>query len=107
GHLRYLLLFPPQYDPRQKYELWLNLHGDPGCASHAVFQYREAAQQRGVFLLAPQATGWTGAWYDRPDGTKDRYRAWDKHKDPQHIFIVLDEVIGKYLIDRKRIALLG
>lgn len=37
GHLRYLLLLPPHYDPRLKYELWLSLHGSPGCAELGIY----------------------------------------------------------------------
>jgi predicted esterase len=106
-HVRYLLLFPPHYDPHRHYELWVNLHGSPGCASHGIYQYREAAQQREVFLLAPQANGWSDLSYVRPDGKKDLYRAWDMRKDPARILAALDEVQGKYPISKKRIALLG
>jgi predicted esterase len=106
-HVRYLLLFPPHYDPHRHYELWLNLHGSPGCASHAIYQYREEAPQREVFLLAPQANGWSDLSYVRPDGKKDLYRAWDMRKDPARIFSVMDEVLHKYPILAKRIALLG
>ena len=107
GHVRYLLLFPPHYNPRRHYELWLNLHGSPGCASHAIFQYREPAQQHEVFLLAPQGSGWSDQSYDRPDGKKDVYRAWDMRKDRARILEVLDEVQHTYPIANKRIALLG
>ena len=106
-HVRYLLLFPPHYDPHRHYELWLNLHGSPGCASHAIYQYREPAQQREIFLLATQANGWSDQSYVRPDGQKDLYRAWDMRRDPARIFAVLDEVKGKYPISGKRVALLG
>src|SRR5438067_5503360 len=46
--LRYLMLFPPNYDPDGQHELWVNLHGSPGCASHAIFQYREESAARGA-----------------------------------------------------------
>jgi poly(3-hydroxybutyrate) depolymerase len=105
--VRYLLLFPAHYDPRRTYELWLNLHGSPGCASHAIFQYQEPALRREVFLLAPQASGWSAGSYTRPDGKRDVYRAWDMHADRARILMVLDEVLSKYPIDRTHVALLG
>lgn len=111
GHVRYLLLFPPHYDPvrypHRKYELWLNLHGSPGCASHAIYQYREAAEKREVFLLAPQGNGWSDQAYERPDGKKDLYRAWDMRKDRTRILETLDEVERSYPISKPRVALLG
>jgi poly(3-hydroxybutyrate) depolymerase len=106
-HERYLLLFPPHYNPNRNYELWVNLHGSPGCASHAIYQYRDAAQQREVLLLAPQANGWSALPYERPDGTKDHYRAWDMKKDRARVMEALDEVVSTYPIRKDRIALLG
>ena len=105
--VRYLLLLPPHYDPHKHYELWLNLHGSPGCASHAVYQYLEAAQQRDVFVLAPQASGWSAHSYTRPDGKPDQYRAWDMRKDKARILEALDDVMKSYPFLKQRIALLG
>lgn len=105
--VRYLLLLPAHYDPNKEYELWLNLHGSPGCASHAVYQYRVAAQQHDVILLAPQASGWSAHSYTRPDGKPDVYRAWDMRRDRDRILEVLDEVTAGYPISKQRIALLG
>jgi poly(3-hydroxybutyrate) depolymerase len=107
GHLRYLLLFPPHYDPHRSYELWLNMHGSPGCASQAIHQYREEAQRREVFLLAPQGNGETHGIYIRPDGRRDAYHLLDTDRDRDRFLAVLDEVTAKYPIDRHRIALLG
>lgn len=107
GRLRYLLLFPAQYDPHKQYSLWVNLHGSPGCASHAIFLYREQALRRDVFLLAPQATGWTSRPYTRPDGKHNLYHAWDMRRDRDTVFTVLDEVTRRYPIERKHVVLLG
>jgi len=107
GHLRYLLLRPPHYDPHRTYELWVNLHGSPGCASHAIYQYRLEAQQRDVFLLAPQAPETDGIAYIRPDGRIDRYGFWNMRMDTRAVLTVLEDVQGRYPIDRNRIALLG
>lgn len=107
GHHRYLLLPPPHYDPHRRYELWVNLHGNLGCAGHAIFQYRAEAQQRQVFLLAPQADGEVNEPYIRPDGKKDNYRCWFMQKDRPKIWKIIDEVMGRYSIQRDRVALLG
>jgi poly(3-hydroxybutyrate) depolymerase len=107
GHWRYLLLFPPHYDPHRKYELWLSLHGDPGSAEQGIYFYYPEAQQRQVFLLAPQGTGDAAESYVRTDGSRGVYRFLDKRRDPARILAILDEVIAQYPIDRQRVALLG
>lgn len=106
-HLRYLLLVPANYDPRRKYELWVNLHGDPGCASHAIQQYRDEALKRNIILLAPDATDKVKEFYIRPDGKRAPYRYWFMKEDQATVWTILDEVLGKYSIDRNRVALFG
>jgi dienelactone hydrolase len=77
---------------------------------HAIFQYREEAQQRGVILLAPQAVGDPGDRGDpylQPDGKQDMYRQWDMETDRDHILTILDDVLARFPVDRRRVALLG
>src|SRR5262249_23492323 len=85
GHLRYLLLLPPYYDPRRKYELWLSQHGSPGCAELGIYFYFPEAQQRQVILLAPQGTGDAVGEYERPDGKRGVYRFLDMRRDRDNI----------------------
>jgi predicted peptidase len=107
AHLRYLLLLPPHYDPHRQYELWLSLHGNPGCAEQGIYFYFPEAQQRQVFLLAPQGTGDAAESYHRPDGSHGVYRFLDMKQDQAHILAILDEIAENYPIDQQRIALLG
>jgi len=106
-NLRYLLLFPEHYNPSRRYELWVNLHGSPGCASHAVFQYSRAAKQRDVFLLAPEATEGAGEYYTGVGAGKTEYHLWDMKQDPDHVLEIIDEVLNTCHIDRSRVGLLG
>lgn len=108
GKLRYLLLLPDKYDFSKKYEMWLNIHGSPGCAEHAIYQYRLEAKKRNVILLAPQGTGDKDGEYIREfDHKKAYYRFIDMKTDRDHILIILDEVERKFSIDKNRVALLG
>src|SRR5258706_448020 len=99
GHLRYLLLAPPGYDPHQPCELWVNLHGSPGCASHAIFQYREEAAQHHALLLAPEATEGAGEFYTREDGAKAEYNLFDMKANRRQVLTVLNEGLANYNVN--------
>ena len=107
GRFRYLALFPPHYDRKKPCELWMNLHGSPGCAGHAIFQYREEAAKRSAILLAPEATEGAGEYYTLEGGAKHEYHLWDMRHDPPHALAVLDDALQRFQIDRSRIVLLG
>lgn len=107
GGLRYLLRFPPNYAPGRTYELWVSLHGSPGCASYGIYWFRDEAPKRDAFLLAPEATEGGGEFYLRPDGKRAEYHLWDMTADVPHVLTVLDEVLARYPIDRRCVALFG
>jgi predicted esterase len=107
GHLRYLILLRPHYNPVETHELWINLQGSPGCASHAIFQYRQEALARGAILLAPEGTEGAGEYYKLKEGGRGEYHLWDMRRDDLHVLTILDEVISRYRIDTRRIVLLG
>jgi poly(3-hydroxybutyrate) depolymerase len=107
GHLRYLVLLPRRFDPHAKHEIWVNLHGSPGCASHAIFQYRQEALARGAILVAPEATEGAGEFYTLKEGVRCEYHLWDMRRDVDHVLAVIDEAVSRYNVDPRRIVLLG
>lgn len=94
--MKYILQKPSTVDPRQKYPLWLVLHGAYDHAEQAIGMFGAEAEKVGAYLLAPQAS--------RPCG--DGY-CWSFAKDAADIKELLRQVQQTENIDTANISLMG
>jgi phospholipase/carboxylesterase len=90
------LYVPERYDPETPAPLIVLLHGAGGQAAHMLDRFKEAADARGIVLLAPESRG----------------RSWDVilggfGPDVAYLDAALAEMFGAYAIDSGRIAIGG
>lgn len=99
GTRRYYLHVPPAYRPGQPMPLLVALHGAAGAdaadaaARAARSHWSAVADQGGLLVLAPVASGAQGGWSPAADG------AW--------LAAAMDDVAGAYDVDRSRQLLWG
>ena len=91
---KYVLSVPIDYDANRAYPLVMELHGNPGTAEFMLSTYPfEGVSQKDGIVVYPNALG--RDW--------DLFTATDTNPDMRYLEAVVDEVAGKYNIDRGRV----
>lgn len=85
---------PEDYDPARSYPLLMALHGGSGHGRLFLWSWVREARSRGVIVVAPTATGSTWSLME-PD------------LDGRHLTRVLDQIAGRWQVDRSRLLLSG
>ena len=96
--MEHLLQTPSTYNSYAfvKYPLWLVLHGAYAKADKALTMFGHEAEERAVFLLAPQATRPCGNGY-----------CWSYARDARAIHTLIETTLANYPIDQTRLSLIG
>ena len=84
------LYVPEYYDDTRAWPLIVALHGGSGTGRNFVWTWLREAKSRGYLLAAPSSLGGT----------------WDPNDDPAVAGLV-DEIAGRYRVDRARVLLTG
>jgi poly(3-hydroxybutyrate) depolymerase len=100
----YSLYVPSYYSKDRDWPLVIALHGTPGFDNPdwQVDAWKDVAQRRGLIVAAPQLKSVQGIL---PVLASQRLR--DLASDEQTILALIDDVAGRYNIDRKSILLIG
>ncbi|MBS0525476.1 MAG: phospholipase [Proteobacteria bacterium] len=88
------LYVPEAYDPSRAWPLVAALHGGSGNGGAFLWSWLREARTRGFVLLAPTASGSTWSLMDPP-------------LDAGNITRMLDEIGGRWNVDRSRMLLTG
>ena len=88
------LYVPETYDPSRAMPLVAALHGGSGNGGAFLWSWLREARTRGFILLAPTAAGPTWSMMEPP-------------VDAGHITRMLDEIGGRWNLDRSRLLLTG
>lgn len=95
---------PPDFDPKKKYPMILNIHGGPhtgyGYTFSHEFQWMAA---KGYVVVYPNPRGSTGYGQDFANVIQYNYPG-DDHKD---LMLAVDEVIKRGYIDEKKLGITG
>lgn len=95
---------PPDFDPKKKYPLILNIHGGPHAAYGWVFDHEfQWMAAKGYVVLYPNPRGSTSYGQDFGNIIQYRYPG-DDFKD---LMIGVDEVLKKGYIDPKKLGVTG
>jgi dipeptidyl aminopeptidase/acylaminoacyl peptidase len=95
---------PPDFDPKKKYPLILNIHGGPHSAYGYTFDHEfQWMAAKGYVVLYPNPRGSTS--YGQEFGNLIQYHyPGDDHKD---LMAGVDELIKRGYIDEKRLGITG
>ncbi|MCI0349808.1 MAG: S9 family peptidase [Acidobacteriales bacterium] len=95
---------PPDFDPKKKYPLILNIHGGPHAAYGYTFDHEfQWMAAKGYVVLYPNPRGSTS--YGQDFGNIIQYRfPGDDHKD---LMAGVDELIRRGYIDEKKLGITG
>ena len=88
------LYVPETYDPSRAWPLVAALHGGSGNGGAFLWSWLREARTRGFIVLAPTASGSTWSLMEPP-------------VDAAHITRMLDEIGGRWNVDRSRMLLTG
>jgi len=101
------LLYPPHYDPAQRYPLILYVHGGPGSAKlpawPGAFSEMAALSSQGYFVLMPN---FRGSFGQGEAFTRANVKDFG-YGDFRDILLGVDEVVRKLPVDPKRVGLTG
>lgn len=95
---------PPDFDPKKKYPLILNIHGGPHAAYGYIFDHEfQWMAAKGYVVVYPNPRGSTS--YGQEFGNIIQYAyPGDDHKD---LMLAVDEVIKRGYIDEKKLGITG
>ena len=95
---------PPDFDPKKKYPLILNIHGGPHAAYGYVFDHEfQWMAAKGYVVVYPNPRGSTS--YGQEFGNVIQYAyPGDDHKD---LMLAVDEVIKRGYIDTTKLGITG
>ncbi|MEO8574183.1 MAG: S9 family peptidase [Pyrinomonadaceae bacterium] len=95
---------PPDFDPKKKYPLILNIHGGPHAAYGYVFDHEfQWMAAKGYVVVYPNPRGSTSYGQDFGNIIQHNYPG-DDHQD---LMLAVDEVIKRGYIDEKRLGITG
>ena len=95
---------PPDFDPKKKYPLILNIHGGPHAAYGYVFDHEfQWMAAKGYVVVYPNPRGSTSYGQDFGNIIQHNYPG-DDHKD---LMLAVDEVIKRGYIDEKKLGITG
>lgn len=90
----YVLVVPTNYDATRTYPLVMSFHGQPGNATGMQKAYPfEGASQSDAIVVYPDGTN--SEW--------ELYTLADQNADEPFVKALVDELAGKYQIDRRRV----
>jgi dipeptidyl aminopeptidase/acylaminoacyl peptidase len=95
---------PPDFDPKKKYPLILNIHGGPHAAYGYVFDHEfQWMAAKGYVVVYPNPRGSTSYGQDFGNIIQYAYPG-DDHTD---LMTAVDEVIKRGYVDEKRLGITG
>lgn len=95
---------PPDFDPKKKYPLILNIHGGPHAAYGFVFDYEfQWMAAKGYVVVYPNPRGSTSYGQDFGNIIQHNYPG-DDHQD---LMFAVDEVIKRGYIDETKLGITG
>lgn len=95
---------PPDFDPKKKYPLILNIHGGPHAAYGFVFDHEfQWMAAKGYVVVYPNPRGSTSYGQDFANIIQHNYPG-DDHQD---LMLAVDEVIKRGYIDEKKLGITG
>jgi dipeptidyl aminopeptidase/acylaminoacyl peptidase len=95
---------PPDFDPKKKYPLILNIHGGPHAAYGYVFDHEfQWMAAKGYIVVYPNPRGSTSYGQDFGNIIQHNYPG-DDHQD---LMLAVDEVIKRGYVDEKKLGITG
>jgi len=95
---------PPDFDPKKKYPLILNIHGGPHAAYGYVFDHEfQWMAAKGYIVVYPNPRGSTSYGQDFGNVIQYKYPG-DDHKD---LMLAVDEVIKRGYVDESKLGITG
>jgi len=95
---------PPDFDPKKKYPLILNIHGGPHAAYGYIFDHEfQWMAAKGYVVVYPNPRGSTSYGQDFGNIIQHNYPG-DDHQD---LMLAVDEVIKRGYIDEKKLGITG
>ncbi len=95
---------PPDFDPKKKYPLILNIHGGPHAAYGYIFDHEfQWMAAKGYVVVYPNPRGSTSYGQEFGNVIQHAYPG-DDHKD---LMLAVDEVIKRGYIDEKKLGITG
>ena len=95
---------PPNFDPKKKYPLILNIHGGPHAAYGYVFDHEfQWMAAKGYVVVYPNPRGSTSYGQEFGNIIQHNYPG-DDHQD---LMFAVDEVIKRGYIDEKKLGITG
>jgi dipeptidyl aminopeptidase/acylaminoacyl peptidase len=95
---------PPDFDPKKKYPLILNIHGGPHAAYGYTFDHEfQWMAAKGYVVVYPNPRGSTSYGQDFGNVIQYRYPG-DDHKD---LMLAVDEVIKRGYVDTAKLGITG
>ena len=95
---------PPDFDPKKKYPLILNIHGGPHAAYGYVFDHEfQWMAAKGYVVVYPNPRGSTSYGQEFGNIIQHNYPG-DDHQD---LMLAVDEVIKRGYIDEKKLGITG
>lgn len=95
---------PPDFDPKKKYPLILNIHGGPHAAYGYVFDHEfQWMAAKGYVVVYPNPRGSTSYGQEFGNVIQHNYPG-DDHQD---LMLAVDEVIKRGYIDEKKLGITG
>lgn len=95
---------PPDFDPKKKYPLILNIHGGPHAAYGYIFDHEfQWMAAKGYVVVYPNPRGSTSYGQDFGNIIQHAYPG-DDHKD---LILAVDEVIKRGYIDTTKLGITG
>ena len=95
---------PPDFDPKKKYPLILNIHGGPHAAYGYVFDHEfQWMAAKGYVVVYPNPRGSTSYGQDFGNIIQHNYPG-DDHQD---LMLAVDEVIKRGYVDEKKLGITG
>lgn len=95
---------PPDFDPKKKYPLILNIHGGPHAAYGYIFDHEfQWMAAKGYIVVYPNPRGSTSYGQDFGNIIQYAYPG-DDHKD---LMLAVDEVIKRGYVDEKKLGITG
>lgn len=95
---------PPDFDPKKKYPLIVNIHGGPHAAYGYVFDHEfQWMAAKGYVVVYPNPRGSTSYGQDFGNIIQHAYPG-DDHKD---LMLAVDEVIKRGYIDTSKLGITG
>jgi dipeptidyl aminopeptidase/acylaminoacyl peptidase len=95
---------PPDFDPKKKYPLILNIHGGPHAAYGYVFDHEfQWMAAKGYIVVYPNPRGSTSYGQDFGNIIQYNYPG-DDHTD---LMLAVDEVIKRGYVDEKKLGITG